>query len=160
MQPPLVHFLQSKYSEALEAAPITAPLQRAIYFSNRAACHMRLEEYSEAAIDCSAALDLHPIYVKALVRRASAFEGMGDYEATLVDLKKVLELEPENKAAAASIARVEPLAEKKREEMKEEMMGKLKDLGNTLLGKFGMSLDNFKTEKDPSTGSYSIKFQQ
>ena len=85
---------------------------------------------------------------------------MGDYEATLVDLKKVLELEPENKAAAASIARVEPLAEKKREEMKEEMMGKLKDLGNTLLGKFGMSLDNFKTEKDPSTGSYSIKFQQ
>lgn len=40
------------------------------------------------------------------------------------------------------------------------MMSKFKDLGNTLLGKFGMSLDNFKAEKDPATGGYSIKFQQ
>lgn len=38
--------------------------------------------------------------------------------------------------------------------------GKLKELGNTVLGNFGMSLDNFKAEKDPSTGSYSISFQQ
>jgi hypothetical protein len=38
--------------------------------------------------------------------------------------------------------------------------GKLKDLGNTVLGKFGMSLDNFKAEKDPETGSYSINFKQ
>ena len=42
----------------------------------------------------------------------------------------------------------------------DEMLGKLKDLGNTVLGKFGMSLDNFKMDKDPATGSYSIKFQQ
>ena len=42
----------------------------------------------------------------------------------------------------------------------EEMLGKLKDLGNTLLGKFGMSLDNFKAVKDPQTGSYSISFQR
>ena len=38
--------------------------------------------------------------------------------------------------------------------------GKLKDLGNTVLGKFGLSLDNFKAEKDPATGSYSIQFNQ
>lgn len=38
--------------------------------------------------------------------------------------------------------------------------GKLKDLGNTVLGKFGMSLDNFKADKDPNTGSYSINFKQ
>ena len=41
-----------------------------------------------------------------------------------------------------------------------EMFGKLKDLGNSLLGKFGMSLDNFKAVKDPQTGSYSISFNQ
>lgn len=38
--------------------------------------------------------------------------------------------------------------------------GKLKELGNTVLGKFGMSLDNFKAVQDPATGSYSINFQQ
>ena len=38
--------------------------------------------------------------------------------------------------------------------------GKLKDLGNTVLGKFGMSLDNFNAVKDPATGQYSINFKQ
>ena len=38
------------------------------------------------------------------------------------------------------------------------MLGKLKDLGNTILGKFGLSLDNFKAKKDESTGAYSISF--
>jgi hypothetical protein len=39
-------------------------------------------------------------------------------------------------------------------------MGKLKDLGNTLLGKFGMSLDDFKAVQDPNTGSYSIQMNR
>jgi hypothetical protein len=34
----------------------------------------------------------------------------------------------------------------------------MKDLGNSLLGNFGLSLDNFKAEKDETTGSYSIQF--
>jgi hypothetical protein len=31
---------------------------------------------------------------------------------------------------------------------------KLKGFGNTILGKFGLSLDNFKMQQDPSTGPY------
>ena len=42
--------------------------------------------------------------------------------------------------------------------MKEEMLSKMKDLGNSLLGNFGLSLDNFKAQKDEMTGSFSIQF--
>lgn len=38
--------------------------------------------------------------------------------------------------------------------------GKLKEMGNSILGKFGMSIDNFKAVQDPNTGSYSISFQR
>lgn len=45
------------------------------------------------------------------------------------------------------------------EKEQEEMMGKLKDMGNSLLGKIGLSLDNFKTEQRPD-GTYNISFSQ
>ena len=44
--------------------------------------------------------------------------------------------------------------------LQDEMVGKLKDLGNMVLGKLGLSLDNFKADKDPSTGGYSIRFER
>lgn len=60
--------------------------------------------------------------------------------------------------ARSTVARLEPLAAERQERMKAEVIGKLKELGNTILGRFGMSVDDFRAEKDPSTGSYSIKF--
>jgi len=46
------------------------------------------------------------------------------------------------------------------EKEKDEMVGKLKDFGNFLLGKVGLSLDNFKVDQNPDTGSYNISFDQ
>ncbi|MQL79120.1 hypothetical protein Taro_011558 [Colocasia esculenta] len=79
-------------------------------------------------------------------------------------MKKIIELHPSDvqarREAEKAIRRLEPLAAEKREKLKEEMMGKLKDLGNSILGHFGMSVDNFNAVKDPNTGSYSISFQR
>lgn len=146
--------------EALDKAPASATKQRAIYHANKAACYMRLDDAAAAVDECNEALELDPEYTKALLRRSSAFEALEEYDLSLKDARKVLEEDENNATAKAIVARVEPIAMKKQEEMKEEMIGKLKDLGNSILGKFGMSLDNFKAEKDPQTGSYSIKFQQ
>jgi len=44
------------------------------------------------------------------------------------------------------------------EKLKNEAFGKLKELGNTILGNFGMSLNDFKTTQDPKTGSWSIGY--
>lgn len=45
------------------------------------------------------------------------------------------------------------------EKEKDEMLGKLKDLGNGLLGKFGLSTDMFKFDQQPG-GGYNLRFEQ
>ena len=134
---------------------------RSVYFANRAACFLALNEYESAASDCSDAIDLDPTYLKAYMRRAMAFEKLEEYDRGLDDAQHILKsIDSANGFAKAYVARITPIAEKKREELKDEMVSKLKELGNSLLGNFGLSLDNFKAEQDPDTGSYSIKFSQ
>jgi len=55
-------------------------------------------------------------------------------------------------------ARMERSHNEKMEKLKDEAMGKLKELGNSILGNFGMSLDNFKMSQDPNTGSWSVGY--
>lgn len=73
---------------------------------------------------------------------------------------QVLELESNNQTAAAAVKRLEPIVAERREKLKEEMIGKLKDLGNMVLGNFGLSCDNFQMVQDPETGGYSFNFKQ
>jgi hypothetical protein len=133
--------------------------QRSVYFSNRAACHLRLEDYDSAVEDCSNAIELDDACVKAYVRRARAFERLEEYDRGLEDMGKAAEYggEAYRGVCAEYVGRVGPLAEAKREALKEEMLGKLKELGNGLLGHFGLSLDNFTAEQGED-GGYSIKF--
>ncbi|GKV18145.1 hypothetical protein SLEP1_g28567 [Rubroshorea leprosula] len=117
-------------------------------------------KYNETIKECTKALELNPSYIKALVRRGEAHEKLEHYEEAIVDMKKILELDPSNDQARKAICCLEPLAAEKREKMKEEMIAKMKELGNSVLGRFGMSVDNFKAVQDPNTGSYSISFQR
>ncbi|XP_057967577.1 uncharacterized protein LOC131157429 isoform X2 [Malania oleifera] len=151
-----------EYELALRVAP-EGPLSveiRSICHANRAICFLKLGKYEDTIKECTKALELNTTYMKALLRRGEAHEKLEQFEDAIADMKKILELDPSNDQVKKTIRRLEPLAEEKREKMKEEMIGKLKEMGNSLLGRFGMSLDNFKTVKDPNTGSYSVSFQR
>ncbi|TYZ61166.1 hypothetical protein PybrP1_012382 [[Pythium] brassicae (nom. inval.)] len=150
------------YSTALKLCPDDADYayNRAVYFSNRAACLIRLGRPEEAIDDCTQAIELSPTYVKALVRRAEAYEKLDRLDEALRDYDAVLKIDATIRPVVAAHARVKAVVEERQEKMKAEMLDKLKGFGNTILGKFGLSTDNFQMVQDPATGSYNINFTQ
>jgi stress-induced-phosphoprotein 1 len=58
--------------------------------ANRAACYKQISNFDGVIEDCSAVLECDPENVKALVRRAQAFEGVERYRFALQDVKTVL----------------------------------------------------------------------
>ncbi|KAL3804566.1 hypothetical protein ACHAWO_005461 [Cyclotella atomus] len=60
--------------------------------SNRAACYKQISNFDGVIEDCTAVLEVDPDNVKALVRRAQAFEGVERYRFALQDVKTVLNM--------------------------------------------------------------------
>ncbi|CAI0547545.1 unnamed protein product [Linum tenue] len=162
-------FVDKKYEEALAQYDVALQVApelpssselRSICHTNRSVCFLKLGKYEETIKECTKALEINPSYIKAFMRRGEAHEKLTHFEEAISDMKKILELDLSNDFARKSMIRLEPLAAEKREKLKEEMIEKLKEMGNSVLGRFGMSVDNFKSVKDPNTGSYSLSFQR
>jgi len=64
--------------------------------SNRAACYKQISNFDGTIEDCTAVIEIEPENVKALVRRAQAFEGVERYRFALQDIKTVLNMPFEN----------------------------------------------------------------
>ncbi|KAI8094849.1 uncharacterized protein B0P05DRAFT_523687 [Gilbertella persicaria] len=143
--------------------PASQNKERAVYFGNIAACHLKLEAYKDARDMCTQSLQLDPHYLKALLRRAQANEKLGTSSAlsdALTDYQKLSAMATDTYTLQACKRAQQTLPsriQQKAEQEKEEMMSKLKDLGNTLLGKFGLSTDNFQFTPD-AKGGYSMNF--
>ncbi|KAL2359769.1 TOM (translocase of outer membrane) complex component [Blastomyces dermatitidis] len=56
-----------------------------VYYSNRAACYNALSEWDKVVEDTSAALSMDDEYVKAMNRRANAYEKLGKFSEALLD---------------------------------------------------------------------------
>ncbi|CAO0792686.1 unnamed protein product [Mucor circinelloides] len=155
----------AEYENALMTCPLSLNKDRAIYFGNIAACHLKQNEYKEARDMCTQALTLDSSYIKALLRRAQANEKIDTSTSLTESLEDYKKLKQEAKDAYTQreCQRAERelpnKIKEKTEKEKEEMIGKLKDLGNSILGKFGLSTDNFQLQPDPSgSGGYSMNF--
>jgi tetratricopeptide (TPR) repeat protein len=146
------------YSKAIALCPddTANEITLAVFYGNRAACYSNLKELELAEEDCTEALLRNPKYIKVLIRRANIYERREKYDQALADLREVHTLDPSNTQVASDIKRITVLHEATVEKMKNEAMDKLKDLGNSILGNFGMSLDNFKMQQDPNTGGWSM----
>ncbi|KAL3808805.1 hypothetical protein ACHAXA_011189 [Cyclostephanos tholiformis] len=132
----------------------------AVYHANRAACLLNLGRYGECVDDCTMAILYDPTYAKPYARRCTAYERIENTELALQDAWMAYRLEPSNVASRKNVDRLIKIEERRMEKLKEETIGKLKDLGNSFLGNFGLSLDNFNAVQDPNTGGYSISFNQ
>ncbi|ETV68683.1 hypothetical protein H257_15485 [Aphanomyces astaci] len=150
------------YSKALRLCPLEDEYayNKAVYFSNRAACLLHLGRPEESIEDCTMAITSSPKYVKAYMRRSQAYEKLDKMDEALQDVKAVLEIDATIPSAIDAEKRLSAVVAERQEKMKAEMLDKLKGFGNTILGKFGLSTDNFQMVQDPTTGSYNINFSQ
>jgi len=53
--------------------------------ANRALCYMKLGNYNQALQDCSAAIEMDPKYIKALMRRADIYKSLASNNASGID---------------------------------------------------------------------------
>lgn len=155
--------------------------------ANLSASYLKLSNFPDARDSADAALRLLAkkkkekkkeegkktlLVAKALLRRAAGAAGEGDFASAAADARRAAEEasipSSDSGAAAALLAKqasaaadeYDRKAAEAAERARDEVVGKLKELGNSLLGRFGLSLDSFAAEKDPETGAYSIKFNQ
>ncbi|KAL3768617.1 hypothetical protein ACHAWO_009636, partial [Cyclotella atomus] len=148
------------YTDAIEAAPYgegIGPRRRAAEAS--AGQPSFTDRLDEAIDDCTISLLYNPTYTKAYLRRSTAHERNSDTESALLDMTAAYRLQP-CPSTKKQMDRLQKIEAERMEKLKEETMGKLKELGNSILGNFGLSLDNFQAVQDPKTGGYSISFNQ
>ncbi|KAK3122207.1 hypothetical protein QOZ80_8BG0666440 [Eleusine coracana subsp. coracana] len=64
---------------------------------NNAACKLKLKDYKQAEKLCTKVLELDSRNVKALYRRVQAYMQLADLELAEADIKKALEIDPDNR---------------------------------------------------------------
>lgn len=114
--------------------------------------------------------EVRKLQIKLLMRRAKAKAELGtwanlqgadeDYRTLLSPIMQGF-LSPTDQRSVKEASKVlTPRLNEAKEREMGEMMDKLKGLGNSVLGMFGMSTDNFQFVKDEKSGGYSMNFNQ
>ncbi|KAJ2000308.1 TOM (translocase of outer membrane) complex component [Coemansia thaxteri] len=75
-----------------------------VFYSNRAACYAADSDHDRVIDDCTSALKMEPRYVKALMRRAQAYESTERFRDSLYDFTTACIMEDFNNNQAATSA--------------------------------------------------------
>uniref|UniRef100_A0A8C2S838 FK506-binding protein-like n=1 Tax=Capra hircus TaxID=9925 RepID=A0A8C2S838_CAPHI len=97
------------YARALRlllTLPPPGPPERTVLHANLAACQLLLGQPHLAAQSCDRVLEREPGHIKALYRRGVAQAALGNLEKAMTDLKKVLAVDPKNRAAQEELGKV------------------------------------------------------
>jgi len=89
-----------KYEEAMEnyTQAINLDGRNAVYFCNRAAAHLKLNNLDKALRDCQIAIQLNRTYARAYGRMGVTYSTMNDHLRAYACYRKALELEPDNES--------------------------------------------------------------
>ena len=125
---------------------------------NKGICFNKLNEYDKALESFKNALKYNKDYSKALCNKMLLLNKKEEYLEAYEDFKRLKTLDYnlwENYRHLEG--ELSYKAETQKKKMTDEMLGKLKDMGNTILGKFGLSLNNFQMTPN-GQGGYSIQY--
>ena len=92
------------YSKAISELSGAQNESFAILLCNRAAVHLKVQNYIACVTDCDNAIQIVPYMVKAIYRRAQANSALGDLNKAYSDLNLLLRFEPK-KADAINLMR-------------------------------------------------------
>ncbi|EOO02621.1 putative mitochondrial outer membrane 72k protein [Phaeoacremonium minimum UCRPA7] len=129
------------YSQAIICKPDP------VFYSNRAACYNALANWEKVVEDTTAAVTLDPEYVKALNRRANAYDHLGKYSESLLDYTASCIIDGfKNPSSAEAVERLlKKFAESKAKEMMATKPAKLPS--PTFVGNY---LQSFRVKPRPT----------
>ncbi|XP_073152699.1 uncharacterized protein [Henckelia pumila] len=92
-------YREGKYTEALgyytdALSMAKAKPQKIALHSNRAACHLKLQDFKKAAEECTSVLELDQNHTGALMLRAQTLVTLKEYHSALFDVNRLIELNP------------------------------------------------------------------
>ena len=125
---------------------------------NKGICFNKLNDYDKALDSFKSALRYNKDYSKALCNKMLLLNKKEEYLEAYEDFKRLKTLDYnlwENYRHMENGLAYQAEIQKKK--MTDDMLGKLKDVGNTILGKFGLSLNNFQMTPN-GQGGYSIQY--
>lgn len=94
------------YTDALVSCPPAAKNERLVFLKNRAACHIKLNQYSDALTDTTASLQISPTDIKALFRHAQTLEVLQRLPEAFKAIKTLLQVDSGNKEGLAAARRL------------------------------------------------------